>query len=60
MEESAFASVVETSGVVSPVGGIGITHHPEKFSLHLLLFVVTGQKNVVHELCVPFQAGIIQ
>jgi hypothetical protein len=44
MEDFVFASVVETSGIISQVGGrVLLPHHSEQLPSHITFFV-TGQK----------------
>jgi hypothetical protein len=58
MEEFVFSSVVETSGIISQIGGGVLCPHSEQLS-SFITFCCYWAKSVVHEFCIPFDVNNI-
>jgi hypothetical protein len=56
MEEFVFASVVETNGIISQIGGRVLCPHQLS---SFITFCCHWAKSVVHEFCVPFDVNNI-
>jgi hypothetical protein len=59
MEEYVFASVVETNGIISQIGGRALRPHNSEQLSSFVTLCCHWAKSVVLEFCVPFEVNNI-